>query len=347
MRVGKGFDQPYGQSHPRTSIDAAKEFSEKMLAELVPLTVNHPGLAANLREAAEQFEVKLEVQVDNTYAVFFEDVDLVENWQATTEQLEARIAAVVESWANENPLIVVQRLLSLRAELELANARWPSSVWMACNVLADRTADPLVWADIALDHGLFPEASPFVERAVARAEELGQERLVRFLSAPAAARSIVVSTILKAVQIGADYERLLRLLAPSDYGTIQTLFLRAEVVPARTYDLLTRPSTATRGAVAAALFTRSHLDLAWSPGEFEGQWLEAIEQLEPQQTRGFSDYDAGQLTQFLATHYPSSLVHWTQSRLRDSLSAGHLYQALPHAAWECMYHLPHDSKDEL
>ena len=155
-----------------------------MLAELAPLTVNHPGLAAHLKDVAEQFGAELEVEADNAYAVFFEEVDLVDNWQAATEDLQNSITAVVEPWANENPLIVVQRLLSLRMELKLANVKWPELGLDGMQRASDRTANPLAWADIALEHGLFPEASPFVDGAVARAVELGQERLARFLSAP-------------------------------------------------------------------------------------------------------------------------------------------------------------------
>jgi hypothetical protein len=95
------------------------------------------------------------------------------------------------------------------------------------------------------------------------------------------------------------------------------------------------------------MFTRAHLDEGWSPGEFEIQWIEAIEQLDPDGTSGFPDYEAGGLTQFLATHYPTYLVRWTQSRFEQPTSSRNLYQALPHSAWENMYHLPHESKDEL
>jgi hypothetical protein len=346
LRVGKGFDRPFGQSQPQASIEAAKEFGEKMLAELVPFTVNHHGLAAHLKEVAEQFEVKLDLQADDTYSILFVDVDLVNNWQAATSQLEARIAEVVESWADEDPMVVIQRLLSLRAELELANVRWPDRVWMACNAVADRIAAPLAWAEMALDQGLFPEASPFVERAVAGAMEFGQERLARFTSVPAA-RWTVMSAILKSTNSEPDYGQLLPLITPADYRMLQTLFLRAEVTPARTRDLLTKPSPTTRAAVATAMFTKAHLEQAWSPGEFESEWLEAIEQLDPEGTPGFADYDAGRLAQFLATHYPASLVRWTQSRLEHGVSSGYLYRALPHSAWENMYHLPHESKDEL
>jgi hypothetical protein len=156
-----------------------------------------------------------------------------------------------------------------------------------------------------------------------------------------------VPVILKTTDSAADYERLLTLLTPADFRVFQTLFLRAEVSPARTIDLLTRPSATVRSAVAAAMFTNVHLDQAWSPAEFESQWLEAIERLDPEGTPGFADYDAGRLAHYLATHYPATLVRWMHSRLEHAPTAGHLYQALPHSAWENLYHLPHESKDEL
>jgi hypothetical protein len=88
LRVGNGYDQPFGQSHPHASIDAAKEFGEKMLAELAPFTLNHPGLAALLKEVAERFDVELEVDTDNTCAIFFAEVDLVDTAKLPLKSLK-------------------------------------------------------------------------------------------------------------------------------------------------------------------------------------------------------------------------------------------------------------------
>jgi hypothetical protein len=85
----------------------------------------------------------------------------------------------------------------------------------------------------------------------------------------------------------------------------------------------------------------------WSPGELESEWLEAIELLEPESTTGFRDYEAAQLTQFLATHYPDRLMRWVRSRLEAGLASGKIHDALPHSAWETLHHLPTEYKDEL
>jgi hypothetical protein len=86
----------------------------------------------------------------------------------------------------------------------------------------------------------------------------------------------------------------------------------------------------------------------WSPGELENEWLEAIELLEPAKTPGFRDYEAAQLTQFLATHYPDHLAQWVRSRLENGLETRLVtYDALPHSAWGTLHHLPTEQKDEL
>jgi hypothetical protein len=345
LRIGHGFDRPFGRSHPQTSVDAAKELGETMLRELV-LTADNPGLAISINEIGEQFEIQLEVPVSNEHRIFLADVDREDDWTAAIQQLEADIGEVVQSWADEDPPMVMRRLVSLRTELGLANVNWPDRVQMACKALASRVADPLAWADLALEHGLFPQASPFLEYAIAQSAELGDERLVRFLSTPTA-RWTTISVILTSQNSEADRQRLWVHLTAEDYDIFETLYLRQQLTPERSRDLLTKPPPAARGAVAAAMFPKGREGGDWSPEGLENEWREAIELLEPERTVGFRDYEAAQLTQFLATHYPDRLTRWVRSRLEAGLASGKVYQALPHSAWKTLHHLPAEQKDEL
>jgi hypothetical protein len=101
-------------------------------------------------------------------------------------QLEENVTEAIQGWANEDPSTVMTRLASLRTQVELSGVRWPDRTRMACKALADRVASSLAWADLALERGLFPETSPFLERAIAQGIELGEDRLVRYLSTPTA-----------------------------------------------------------------------------------------------------------------------------------------------------------------
>jgi hypothetical protein len=344
LRIGRGLDRPFGRSHPQASIDLAKELGERMLQELAPVVGAHPGLAMSIKGIGERFGIELEVPVSNEHKTFFADIDRGD-WRTEAQRLEEGIGEIVQGWADEDPTAVMQRLAELRTQLELSNARWPDRVLMACRALADRVADPLAWSELALEHDLFPSASPFLERAVTQGAELGEERLVRYLAEPAA-RWTVISTILTANNSEADRQRLLPHLRADDYNYFETLYLRQQLTPECSRELLTKPSPAARGAVAAAMFPKER-EGDWTPGELESEWLQAIEQLEPEATAGFVDYEAAQLTQFLATHYPDHLTRWVGSRLEANMQARITYDALPHSTWGTLHHLPVKHKDEL
>jgi len=346
LRIGTGFDRPFGHTHPQSSTDAAKELGEKMLRELVPLTMHHPGLAMLLQRACDEFVVALEVPVGVGFRAFLADIDPSNNWQAAIEQLERDIGEAVQSWATEDPSTVMRRLVDLRTELELSNVRWPDRVEMACRALSSRVSDPLSWADLALQHSIFPEAAPFLKLAVDQGAELGEEQLARYLSVPAARWAAISGVLLAGTEL--DRQQVITNLEPSDYGVLEALYFRQQLSPEISRDLLTKPSRAARGAVAAAMFAPSILGPHdWSPGELRDEWLDATELLDPATIRRPHDWQAGQLVTFLAAHYPDRLVRWVRSRMEAGLASGHLYAALPHTAWESLQHLPVPQKDEL
>jgi hypothetical protein len=341
-------DRPFGRSHSQLSIDVARELGEQMLHELAPLTVDHPGLAMQLQEAGDRFGVTLDIPGGMSLAPFLADIDRRDDLQAAVQELAASISEAVEGWVTDDPLTVVQRLANLRAEVELANVRWPDRVEMACRALAERVAEPLSWADLALEQGLFPAASPFLTSALDQGIELGKERLGRYLSSPSA-RWATISAVLLAATSQNDRQQVIADLLPSDYRVLETLYFRQQLPLDISRDLLTNPSPAARGMVAAAMFAPGRSRIAsWLPGELEDEWLDAIELLDPEATLGYQDHAAAQLTQFLATRYPDRLARWVRSRLEAQRAReGSSYDALPHSAWERLHHLPIQQKDGL
>jgi hypothetical protein len=186
-----------------------------------------------------------------------------------------------------------------------------------------------------------------LERAIARGVELGG-RLRQFLSTPAA-RWATITAVLADDASQLDRQELLAELAPGDYRLFQTMYLRQQLTRDRSRELLTKPGPTTRAAVAAAIFAggRRGRDV-WSPGDLESEWLEAIQYLDPGVTEGFQDYEAEQLTQFLASSYPDQLTRWVRSRIEAFMASEKaIYDALPHRAWETLHLLPIQSKDEL
>ncbi|MEA2581102.1 MAG: hypothetical protein QOE83_1994 [Actinomycetota bacterium] len=345
LRVGGGYDSPFGQTHPRPSIDAAQRFGRRLMEDLVPLSAGHPGLVASLRDTAESFGLLLSIEDD--LGPFFADIDRHDDWQHAEEQLRQDVADTVATWAAEEPSIVIERLAVIRTEIELSNFHWPDRVWIACHALALSVADPFAWIDAALNRTLFPSASPFVRRAVEDGLELGEQRLRRLLADPMA-RSEVAGAVLADVSSPMDLELVVDNLRPTDYLLLKTLSLRHELTLERQRELLTRPAPAARGAVAAAMFTADRANHeGWTPGELEPEWLEAVSLLDPGATWGFHDYEAAELTAFLAASYPETLTAWIAARIAIGLGTGDVYRCLPHGSWEELHALPVESKEEL
>jgi hypothetical protein len=343
LRIGKGVD-PLSGDRPPGLVDAARELGELMLTDLVPLVAGSPGLATSLKEIAERFGVPVDVDVDDTYAPLFVDIDHTK-WREETERLEESIGQVVGAWANDDPLSVIQRVVDVRVQLELSGRGWPDRTVMACQALARAVSEPLTWSDLALERGLFPKASPFLERVVEQGIELGEERLVRYLANPAARDATVMQILVRGSR--ADYELLLGKLGPQDYGAFTVLFVREQLTPDRTKDLLTKPSSDVRGAAAAAVSYWGLQGGEWSPGVLASEWLDAIALLNPETTLGFGDTEAGELAQFLAVSYPDTLVRWVRSRMESGVAAANLYGSLSHSTWGALHALPPDRKTQL
>jgi hypothetical protein len=125
------------------------------------------------------------------------------------------------------------------------------------------------------------------------------------------------------------------------------LAFQAELSEARKRELLTQAPEPARAAMAAALFYRGKADgESWTPGAVEKEWLDAIVFLDPTRTHGFSDYEAGELSEYLAARYPEALTLWVRSRLIGAGDDG-FYRALPRSVWERLHLLSYEAKDEL
>jgi len=346
LRVGGGYDRPFGRSHPQPSIDAARRLGERLFRDLVPLVGNHPGLASYLRDVAGQFELSVDVALSPEHEAFFADIDRDEDWEAAARRLEEQIKGMVMPWADEDRATVIQRLVTLRIELELSTVRWPDRVWIACTALAERVDDPIAWADTALELGLFPQAEPFLGHALDRGQKISERQAERYLG-NLVARGPAIHYFL-AAESETHRDVVLRHLGPEDYGILKSMFFRASLSAEQARRLLTRPVGSARGAAAAAMFAKGRGEReGWTPGELENEWLDAIQQLDPTSTIGFQDYEATELMSYLTQRYPDVATDWVSSRLDAGIASREVYRALPHGAWEALHLLPHNSKDEL
>lgn len=346
LRIGGGFDQPFGQAHPQPSIVAARELGEKMLRDLTALTGDNPGLVTSLLNIATSYRIDLDLSLDEENRVFMRDLDLADDWEGEIQQLRSDIENIIAGWPRE-PAEVGARLVEIRRQVTVANLTWPDRVGMACDVLASEVDDPLVWADSMLEIGLFPEAAPFLGRAIESGATLGPERLQRLLDHPKASMTTKFAVLTHPMTGPDDFETVMHSLTSVDYRLLKDVAFRAQdMTEAKRRDLLTKPSEGARAAVAAAFFYRGKADDGWTPGALESEWLEAITFLDPEETFGFSHWEAEELTMFLASKYPETATRWVRSRFDNAEDSG-IYGSLSHGVWKQLHVLPHTAKDEI
>jgi len=345
LRVGAGYDRPFGQAHSEDVIKRARELGEDLFKQVAAHGSRSRGVAHSIAEISERFSIQVEFSAEDQYSAFFTDFDRRPDWQAGMKELEEEIGTAVKEWAYEPAAPVIARLASLRQELDLANLRWPDRVQIAFSAMADGIESPGEWIDEAQAQDLFPEAAPLLATALEKGE-LTTERLANLLSSRGrwSAISLVLSKDVKSPQL--DF--VIDDLTPTEFELFKTLVIREELSPAVMRKVLNHNDGATRGALAAAMLIEARgADEPWTPGELESEWLEAITNFDPVLTPSFADYEAEELMSFLAHRYPATATEWIVGRLQAALPTDSIYNALPHGAWEQMHQLPPNYKDEL
>ena len=112
LRIGGGYDHPFGQDHPQDRVRAAREIGDKLTAALALRQDLSAGNRERLRSAAARFDVAVSAGLPPEFEIFFTDVEAGSgNWLDTEKALIERIGAAMDGWATEDPVSVVARLI--------------------------------------------------------------------------------------------------------------------------------------------------------------------------------------------------------------------------------------------
>ena len=75
LRIGGGYDRPFGQDHPQDRIRAAKEAGEALAQALAGRDDLSPGTLARLRSIVKRFSVDITIRLPPDLEVFFSDIE--------------------------------------------------------------------------------------------------------------------------------------------------------------------------------------------------------------------------------------------------------------------------------
>lgn len=346
LRIGGGYDRPFGRGHGSDSIAAAKEIGQALVQELTARTDLGLGTRVRLRSAAERHNLSIAVDIPNDVEAFFREIERrEEDWQEAERDLIADLKSTAESWASEPPTVVINRLVLLRAELQRANLRWPDRTWIACSTLAEKVDRPLLWLQACQAAGFMPEGSRFAERALVKGD-LAKEQVADLLADAHTRPQMLGAMLVSTSERTWVAEYAVQSLTSHDYRLLETLILRNELTPLRIQQLLDGTTGLVRATVAVSLVLGRRHDGDWTPGEFESRWLDALMDLRPAALPEVPHYEMSALFQYLAQRYPATLAAIVEGSLAEA-SSSEIYGALPHDCWDVLDQLPPEQKLKL
>jgi hypothetical protein len=346
LRVGRGFDRPFGQDHPREAVDVALEIGSAMVVDLARDLAGNIGALVRLRGVAELHDIEIPIAIPDGEEPFFRNVfPRGDDHDRAVEQLIDDVQTLALPWAGDDPDEAVARLLRLKDSSALAGIRWPDRVVIACNAIAAEVSDPGVWLASSIKHGLLPEAAGFARR-VAAAPGCSSEDLKAMIDQPALRWEVMGTVLSDPVASDSFVGIVIENLTANDYSLLERLSYRGAPAPERAREILERARNEARGAMALALFDRGGVEDDWDPGDLESPWLSAVLEVRGELIGGARDYELARLFQWLARQRPSVLSDLVIRTLSES-ARGNEYGALSHSSWDVLHELPNTQKVRL
>jgi hypothetical protein len=345
LRIGAGYDRPFGNSHPEDAIATSSALGRQLLEELSEIVQDRPGLRRKIVAIADRHGVQVGPWSPSPDDAFFGDFDPAGDWRENFERLENAIRDTVQEWPLANSAEVIQRLTALKPALAAAGATWPDRLRVAFGVIAPDLDSRRQWIEEALEASLFPHAGPLIAEAV-RAEESLPMDLWQNCWRDTGARWEALAVALAYVVPDEVRTAAIQELQARDFSLLETMILRKELSDERIGELLVECADSARGAVAAAMFAGTRHASPFALGDLQEAWLAAVVHLDFLETKGLNPWTVGELFEFMSESFPNRLVDLVEARLRNR-SESSAYQSLPDEAWHALHRLPSEQKTSL
>lgn len=345
LRIGAGYDAPFGKPHNPESIQAAQEAGLRLLREAAEFPELLPSVKAALLNTADNFSVELPVALTDEEELFLGSIDRKPGeWQAAEQDMRDRLQAYARTLVDSRPQAAIGHLQWLQAEQEAANVRWPNRIDVVCDVLAAAVADPRAWFEVSMESGFVVGTRCFVVPTLRTLA--GTEGIVETIWDDQHLRSVIVAASIDDSGCpGWVFERVCGDLCPLDYGVLEWQARRGALSEDHFRRLFAAASDIVRGMLSLAWFAGPG-DGDWMPAGVEVEWLEGVRRLRPALIPHAPDYKVGFLLRFVATHYPEALCELVIG-LIDEVGDGQVYGLLPHEAWPILGQLPPAQKTKL
>jgi hypothetical protein len=342
LRIGSGYDRPFGNEHPAASIAKAGELGARLAEELAASEYLSVGSLLHLASVTGPFGLDVKVTTDDTYEPFFRDNErnLNADWHELDKRLIEDVQAMARSWAAEPVDAVITRLSDLSAQIEAAKLRWPDRVWVAAMALGESVDQPEVWLRAAIDSPISGCARAFLTPAIAKGG-LKPSDFDSLLSVPVAMWASIGEVLTDRAEVPEWLaDAAIAGMDATGFQMLSLLSLREELTVETWRLLLTEARPEVRGVAAAAFADgriRQHAPII--PPQLDEAWRTAILTFRPGAAPGVTDYECAELFAFMARDYPEILAMLVLETVEEAGPSG-AYGSISHSSWRRLHELP-------
>lgn len=145
--------------------EAFHSFTSQLLADVVSMANNRPGVLHWANELAKNLELKIEISLDPEFETLYPIEDL-ENWRQAEEKQKLAVEELADRWGNLNPRQTVEKIMSLEKEAQSASITWPRWTPLLCEKIAEKIVSPNDWIRAMIDLDSAGDlVAPFLEKA--------------------------------------------------------------------------------------------------------------------------------------------------------------------------------------
>jgi hypothetical protein len=177
------FHIPRGEARQEVAADM-RAFAERMLADSVRISHEHPGVLHEAYEYIHNLGWNLELTPDREFEVLF-PVEDFKDWHASQEQQADAVRKLAAEWSDRDPEDVARRVARLEAAARDVDKSFPRHTPALCEEIAARTAQPMAWLRALLDNRATPDLMvPFLSGAASSGEDGWEESARQCLEDP-------------------------------------------------------------------------------------------------------------------------------------------------------------------
>lgn len=176
-----------GGDPPEETTEQTRAFAKRMLAALVQICNDHPGVVHKAIGYAEKLDWEIEITLDPEFETLFPAEKFgANNWQAMQEQQISAVRKLGTVWVNDDPVKVLERIARLETAARAVNKTYPRHTPMLCEEIATYTERPLYWLRASLDHEMSSDlVVPFLNKAASNGEDGWRDVACECLREPA------------------------------------------------------------------------------------------------------------------------------------------------------------------